>query len=310
MMTWNDLQKIPEQLHNINHRGGQPAVHRPLLMLLALGRLHKDDDSWIEFDWWCDRFNKLRLLTIPPTGNRRPESPFLALLKDLSGATERLWEIELNGVEWLPVDGAIPLSKKNLIEGKARGRFTEPVRALLEEDKRRIGILARIILKKHFQQYQDKQIAKILEAVGLSDFDTDGTTESLGHDRIASDLESPKRSDYVVSRIIRDSKLAKKVKKMYNHQCQICGRKLEMPDGSLYSEAHHLQPLGEPHNGKDTLENMICLCPNCHAICDLGGIRISLDDAIPELHTRKLCLKDKHRVKQKYIDYHNKLFRG
>ena len=32
---------------------------------------------------------------------------------------------------------------------------------------------------------------------------------------------------------------------------------------------------GIPHNGPDKLENMICVCPNCHVLLDFGVIRLN-----------------------------------
>ena len=41
-------------------------------------------------------------------------------------------------------------------------------------------------------------------------------------------------------RIIRDTEISKKVKTIHNYRCQICGSTLELGNGSLYAESHHI----------------------------------------------------------------------
>ncbi|WP_286425141.1 HNH endonuclease [Myroides marinus] len=53
--------------------------------------------------------------------------------------------------------------------------------------------------------------------------------------------------------------LSKKIKELYNHQCQVCGTVLEIQD-LRYAEGAHIKPLDKPHNGEDILENILCLC--------------------------------------------------
>ena len=110
------------------------------------------------------------------------------------------------------------------------------------------------------------------------------------------------RIESTVCRIVRDTLLARRIKMLHNHECQLCGHTISLPDGSLYAEGHHIQPLGEPHNGPDTAENVLCLCPNHHAACDLGAILLAADD---------LRRVDGHVVGQKFLDYHNRVvYRG
>lgn len=80
-----------------------------------------------------------------------------------------------------------------------------------------------------------------------------------------------------VSRRIRDTALSREVKKIYQHHCQICDETIAGADGRTYSEGAHLKPLGRPHIGRDSLDNLLCLCPNHHAQLDLGGM-VLFDD--------------------------------
>ncbi len=99
-------------------------------------------------------------------------------------------------------------------------------------------------------------------------------------------------------RILRDTGLARTLKEVHDDRCQICGETLRLRDGTRYSEAHHIRPLGRPHYGPDVEANILVLCPNHHALCDLKAI---------ELDTRNLKLHPEHKVAERFIDYHNGL---
>ena len=99
-----------------------------------------------------------------------------------------------------------------------------------------------------------------------------------------------------VYRILRDTEIAIKLKKDYDYRCQICGHTIELPDGSRYAEAHHIRPLGTPHSGPDCTENLIVLCPNHHAMCDYGAIKLSLSE---------IQVINRHRIDARLIAYHN-----
>lgn len=130
-----------------------------------------------------------------------------------------------------------------------------------------------------------------------------GTRKGLSKKVEANDLEvaAAPRIEQTVLRIIRDTALARKIKVLNNNLCQICGSSIKLPDGSYYSEAHHIIPLGRPHNGPDAAENIIVVCPNHHAMLDLGCIRIEHSEPVSP---------SGHRVSQKSIDYHNSVLFG
>lgn len=115
---------------------------------------------------------------------------------------------------------------------------------------------------------------------------------------LASDMTppAPDRIQVVTYRILRDTELARQIKTLHQNRCQICGTSIVLPGGRHYSEAHHIQPLGEPHSGPDVSENILVLCPNHHAICDYGAITLSLTN---------LRVLDTHVIGQQYVDYHN-----
>ena len=104
-----------------------------------------------------------------------------------------------------------------------------------------------------------------------------------------------------IFRIIRDTALTKRIKALHKNTCQLCGFRIELRNGGFYSEAHHIQPLGEPHNGPDLASNVIVLCPNHHAICDYGAMLLDL---------RQIRSHPSHEIDERFIDYHNRIIVG
>src|ERR671916_95862 len=87
---------------------------------------------------------------------------------------------------------------------------------------------------------------------------------------------APPRHDTTVLRIVRDTAQARRIKELHDYRCQMCGTRLEGLAGP-YAEAAHIRPLGTPHDGPDTLDNLLCLCPNHHVLFDHGGVGIADD---------------------------------
>ena len=111
-----------------------------------------------------------------------------------------------------------------------------------------------------------------------------------------SEPPPPSRIGTTISRIIRDTALVAEVKRLNDYKCQLCGDSIPLPNGKHYVEAHHIKPLGHPHDGDDQLSNLIVLCPNHHVMCDYGVISLSMD-AI------RVC--PEHQIALSNIEYHN-----
>lgn len=110
----------------------------------------------------------------------------------------------------------------------------------------------------------------------------------------------PSRAEQITYRVLRDTDLARKLKLMHKNKCQICSLTLNIKD-STYSEAHHIIPLGSPHHGPDTPENIIVVCPNCHVQLDYFSI---------ELSSENITSISGHTIGPSSIRYHNERVQG
>jgi predicted restriction endonuclease len=98
---------------------------------------------------------------------------------------------------------------------------------------------------------------------------------------------------------------------LYQNKCQICGKKIKLKNDD-YSEAHHIKPLGK-HNGPDTSNNIIILCPNHHVEFDYGGIAINPNtleiihkDNKNEFMAKRIFLHPSHKLRKEFLEYHLK----
>ena len=100
----------------------------------------------------------------------------------------------------------------------------------------------------------------------------------------------------------RDTKQSRKLKELYDYTCQVCGIRLATPIGA-YAEGAHIRPLGEPHNGPDSSDNLLCLCPNHHVLFDLGAISLNDDLTLIGLPGR-LTQNPRHKLNIENLRYH------
>jgi hypothetical protein len=127
--------------------------------------------------------------------------------------------------------------------------------------------------------------------------------KSAGYpEAVASDLpEPPGRIECRVSRIVRNTAIVQKLKHLHDNRCQRCNLRLELADGSGYSEGHHLKPLGGQHCGPDVAGNLVIVCPNCHVLLDFCAV---------EIDQNNLRSHPGHVIETMFLEYHNAMFRS
>jgi putative restriction endonuclease len=114
--------------------------------------------------------------------------------------------------------------------------------------------------------------------------------------------EPAPRYEATVSRLVRDTRITRQVKALHGYRCQVCGERLATPAG-FYAEAAHIRPLGAPHHGPDNLSNVLCLCPNHHALFDFGSFGIAADFTLLGLPGR-LRILPAHQPALGQLAYH------
>lgn len=113
----------------------------------------------------------------------------------------------------------------------------------------------------------------------------------------AADVVPPPRVKLTVNRVVRDTACSRRIKLLHGYKCQLCGRKLKLRSGGFYAEAHHIRPLGGKHRGLDIAGNIVCVCPNHHALLDYGAIRLAASTI--------RYFGEGHAIDRESIDYHN-----
>ena len=144
--------------------------------------------------------------------------------------------------------------------------------------------------RSHFEKVRSRPVRyRLIEITTL-------ITPITPHASDIKEPEQPERIKLETYRILRDTKLAREVKEINDYKCQICNFSFTIGGNKPYSEAHHIKPLGGMHSGPDVRENIICVCPNHHAMLDYGAIELdaSLLDGVGE----------------EYINYHNEIIYG
>lgn len=65
----------------------------------------------------------------------------------------------------------------------------------------------------------------------------------------------------------RDPRLVEQRKVLDDFTCQVCAFRLMVTDGKFVIDVHHLNPIGSIVGVVITsLQDLVCLCPNCHRI--------------------------------------------
>lgn len=70
----------------------------------------------------------------------------------------------------------------------------------------------------------------------------------------------------------RDNKTIAQIKILRDFKCQLCGYRIQKKNGEYYIEAAHI--LAKHKKGRETLDNILLLCPNHHKEFDFGLLSI------------------------------------
>jgi putative restriction endonuclease len=221
-------------------KGSQRAPHKPLLLLLALGRVQRGEPRWVHFTQVEEKLRQLLMIYGPDRGSHQPELPFWHLQSD------GLWEIP-GGDELEKRKGKqLPLVAE--MRRAATGGFSKDIYDELRANPELLRRTVRTLLDEHFPVSYHEDL---LTAVGLE------------------------LTDSRVGRARRDPSFRDQVLNAYGYQCAVCGLAPILDGVSTALEAAHIR--WHSHGGPSTIENGLCLCPLHHKGLDLGVLGISKD---------------------------------
>lgn len=231
---------------NVWKKGDQRAPHKPLLLLLALGRIHTELPRLIPFDQIDTKLTQLLQDFGLSRANYYPELPFWHLQSNL------IWEMPRStGV--LTASGSI--SKKYLRDNQVEAGFTQEVYDLL---KANVELLQQVALQLLEDNFPPSVHQDILDEVGL-DFET------------IPQITTQKRAK-------RDPSFRRRILEAYDYRCAICNFSVRLENTPIALEAAHIKWFQA--GGPDIESNGLALCTLHHKLLDRGALAISNEQKI------------------------------
>lgn len=228
--------------------GGLRAPHKPLLLLLALGRVATGKERLARFDSEVDpRLSfLLRKFGHARTKPENTHHPFGRLRND------GLWEIP--GDASLSLTGSDDLLKTELRDRKVRGGFPESYYKLLRSDPATVERAAAYLLARFFPATLHLAIR---DAVDLP-----------------AEMVLQSVPGYLTCRLRpRDPKFRRDVLAAYERRCAVCDLDMEIDEDFFGLEAAHIR--WHCLEGPDQVSNGLALCRVHHAALDWGAIGLS-----------------------------------
>ena len=239
----------------IFQRGERRAVHKPLLILLALARLERGEPRLIDYADLDAPLKRLLTEFGPSSAPGSRHYPFWHL------RTDGIWELQ-GPPEILDRPAAATPNLGDLRALHVAGGFAPALDARLRQDVALRKTSACRLLEAHFPPSLHEDIAAEL---GL-DLSSEVPEPSVRED-------SP---SYTVTRARRrDPRFRERVLRAYEYRCCVCGFDLRIGQLSAGLEAAHIQ--WHTANGPDIESNGLALCALHHKLFDLGGFTIVPD---------------------------------
>lgn len=299
-MTREDFLRRLDEI-SIWRRNDERAPHKPLLLLLALGRVQRGEVRLAPYgneiakglENLLRRFGK-------PRSVLHPEAPFARLRGD------GLWEVVADK-DLDSIRGRGGITHRQLLDHAAFGGFPVSDQRLLEGDPALVEEAAQQLLDGHFPQSLHDDIR---DAVGLT------RPSEL---RVSAAASSK-----------RDPRFRHAVLRAYERRCAVCGFDVRLDDDLVGLDAAHIRWHSE--GGPDDVRNGLALCILHHRTFDRGaigleraakGFRLVVSDEVngqsPAFRQLLDChgkpLRNPQRTRQRpnpaFVDWHrNQVFRG
>lgn len=245
----NSPDAVLERLRSLrqHQQGGRRSPHKPLLVLLALGRLASTGSSrspWSQVE--ARLADLIEEFGPPSTAGRaqRAAYPFTRLRSD------GVWLLDSD----VPMDAVKPLADQEVV-----GQLEPDLERALRQDSRLLASAAHTLVAS---QFPDTIAPDVLQAVGLD-------PEAVLHAGPALSL-----ADDETDRRRRDPNWRSTVLQAWDRQCAFCGYDGQVAGASAGIDAAHVRWFS--FEGPDTIDNGVALCVLHHKLFDLGALGLDL----------------------------------
>lgn len=277
----------------VHQQDGLKSRHKPLALLWSIAQIVHEKPRLTPWRTFQEDVGKLLDEFGSPHSSRTPEYPFWYL------RTSGLWELHGGSFGNSGSITSSALDKTNPTAG-----LSSNAAQLLGDPFLRSQAIA--VIRETYLADVDQHA--LMQQLGLRGYSTASGVEASVADLISHG--PAERRDATVSKIMRDTLMVRRVKRMHSDHCQVCGTQLATRFGT-YSEGAHIRGLGRPHDGPDELANLLVLCPNHHVQFDalafyidsFGVARYTADDSrIGDL--RRI---PEHPISEAHLRYHRAL---
>jgi len=230
----NEVQSI-----NVHRVGQVVSLHKPLLLLLTIGKVFNGHENLFLFDEIDNELTGLiSKYGLKNTSRINAQYPFIYL-----ATNSKIWSCSVNKANLANPDAA---SRKELLG--SFGSFTSEFYNYLLQD----GNLFNTVELLLNQYWPEAYHSELLNDIGLFDF-------SL------AEVKKQKKE--------RGRKFIEHVLDAYERKCAICHQSIRLGDALIGIDACHVKPI--QHYGDDDITNGIALCKIHHWALDRGAISIS-----------------------------------
>jgi putative restriction endonuclease len=219
-------------------RGHERAPHKPLLLLIAIGRALRGEPRWISYQEVDRKLGDLLREFGPPRRSVHPEYPFWRLQHDC------LWEVTSNA-PMVRRQGHSDPRKTELLEKQAAGALLPEVERQIVRSPKLAHRLANIIVASSFPESLHEDV---LAAAGLD-------TEIVPEEPTAPGGR-------------RDPDFRTAVLVAYEQRCAVCGFDVRLGTSQLGIDAAHIK--WHQAGGPDVVPNGFALCVLHHKLFDRG----------------------------------------
>ena len=233
-----DRRDFLARVRNLNvwSSGGQRAPNKPLLLLLALGRLQGGEPRLASFAEIEGTLRDLLRRFGPPRKSQRPLNPFQRLCND------GLWDVpDAASVEKTT---SKDFKKSDVIRKGIEGGLLDADHRLLLGNTELVAQAAELLLQGHFPESLHDDIR---DAVGLR------------AEWVVRDAPAPARDPGFRSAVLR----------AYERRCAVCDYDIRLGDDLLGLEAAHIR--WHAAGGPDEVNNGLALCGFHHKALDRGA---------------------------------------